>query len=78
MTRTSSTVHRIKIGFGLVLLAALTGCVGFVDGGYGVPVFVPEPPVIFFGGFYDHGRDVHAYSHRGFASRSAAHGRWHR
>jgi len=78
MTRTNGAVHRIKIGFGLVLLAAVTGCIGFVDGGYGVPVLVPEPPVFFYGGFYDHGRDVHAYSHRGYESRGAAHRGWRR
>jgi hypothetical protein len=39
----------------------MTGCV------------VGEPDVYLFGGGYDHGRDVHNYSHRGAESRGAAH-----
>ena len=65
---------RIKIGLGIALLAALTGCVGYVDGGYyGGPVAVPGPDVYFWGGDYDRGRDMHAYSKRGAASREVAH-----
>jgi hypothetical protein len=65
---------RIKqIGLGIVLLAALTGCVGYVGGGYGDAVVVPEPDMYVFGGFYERGRDVHDYSHRGFESRAVAH-----
>ena len=69
-------VDRTKIGLGIVLLAALTGCVGYVDGGYvgggyvGA-VVVPEP--LFIGGVYERGRDVHVYSQRGVASRAVAH-----
>jgi hypothetical protein len=61
-------------GLGMALLAALTGCVGYVDGGYyGGPVVVPEPSVYFWGGGYDRGRDVHVYSERGHESRVVAH-----
>ena len=61
-------------GLGVGLLAALTGCVGYVDGGYyGGPVVVPGPSVYFWGGDYDRGRDVHVYSQRGYESRAAVH-----
>ena len=82
MNKRNDTVDRIKIGLGIVLLAILTGCVGYVDGGYGgavvVPgpgvVVVPEPDVyVFGGGYYERGRDVHDYSHRGSESRAVAH-----
>ena len=65
----------IKIGLGMALLAALVGCVGvgYVDPGYGGAVVVPGPDVYFWGGGYERGRDVHAYSNRGVASRAAAH-----
>jgi len=71
-------VDRIKIGLGIALLAALTGCVGYVDGGYvaggyGGAVVVAEPDVYVFGGSYERGRDVHEYSHRGVESRAVAH-----
>ena len=35
MNKANGPVDRIKIGLGIALLAALTGCVGYVDGGYG-------------------------------------------
>jgi hypothetical protein len=80
-----STMNRIKtflkakavaLVLGAGILAALTGCVGYVDGG-GVDVVAPGPPdVVVFGG-YDRGRDVHAYSIRGHASIGAVHGGWH-
>jgi hypothetical protein len=75
MNKTNGPVDKMKIGFGLALLAALTGCVGYVGGGYGGAVVVPGPPdVVFFGGpYYERGRDVHEYSHRGAESRGAAH-----
>jgi hypothetical protein len=76
-------VKRIRIALGLVLLIALAGCLGYVDGGYGGAVVVPEPDLYLFGGGYygggyygggyERGRDVHAYSHRGAASRAVAH-----
>jgi hypothetical protein len=74
MNKANGPVDGIKIGLGIALLAVLTGCVGYVDGGYGGAVMVPGPPdVYFFGGpYYERGRDVHVYSHRGFESRASA------
>jgi hypothetical protein len=68
-------VDPIKISLGIVLLATLTGCVGYVDGGYGGGgVVVAEPDlVVFGGGDYGRGHDVHGYSQRGSASRAVAH-----
>jgi hypothetical protein len=67
-------VDAIKIGFGIALLTALMGCVGYVDGGYyGGPAVVPGPDVYFYGGGYERGRDVRVYSDRGYESRAVAH-----
>jgi hypothetical protein len=75
MNKANGSVDRIKIGLGIALLAALTGCVGWVDGGggYGGAVVVAEPDIYLFGGGYDRGRDVHDYSRRGGESRVVAH-----
>ena len=74
LNEANGPVERIKIGLGIALLAALTGCVGYVDGGYyGGPVVVPGPSVYFYGGGYERGPDVRVYSHRGFESRAVAH-----
>ena len=74
MNKTNGPVDRIKMGLGIALFAVLTGCVGYVDGGYGGAVVVAEPDVyVFGGGYYEGGRDVRAYSHRGFESRAVAH-----
>jgi hypothetical protein len=75
MNKANGLVDGIKIGLGIALLATLTGCVGWVDGGggYGGEVVVPGPDLFLFGGGYDRGRDVHDYSHRGVVSRAAAH-----
>ena len=76
MNKANGSVDRIKIGLGAVLLTGLMGCVGvgYVDGGYGGAVVVPGPPdVYFWGGGYEKGHEVHAYSHRGFESRGVAH-----
>jgi hypothetical protein len=73
MNKADGPVNRIKIGLGIALLAALTGCVGYVGGGYGGAVVVPGPDVYFFGGGYERGRDVHEYSRRGSESRAVAH-----
>jgi hypothetical protein len=64
----------LKLALGLVLLTALTGCVGYVDGGGGAVIAAPGPDVVLFGGGFDRGRDVRAYSHRGAESRAVAHG----
>ena len=61
---------RVALGLGLAMVLALTGCVGYVDGGYvGGAVVAPEPDVTIFAGGYDRGRDAHWYSHRGHESR---------
>ena len=74
MNKANGAVDRIKIGLTVALVAVLTGCVGYVDGGYGgSAVVVSEPDVYVFGGGYERGRDVHDYSHRGAESRTVAH-----
>ena len=79
MNRTLDYLNRAKIALAITLLAGLTGCAGYVDGGgYGGSVVVPGPDVGFYGGFYDRGVDVHAYHDRGFRSRGVAHGGWGR
>jgi hypothetical protein len=65
--------NQIKIGLVMALLAALTGCVGYVGADYGGGVVVGGPDVTIFGGGFERGRDVRGYSHRGFESRAAAH-----
>ncbi len=73
------STRRLGLSIGTVMLCMacfiiLTGCVGYVgpDGGGGVVVTPPAPDVVIFGGGYDRGHDVHAYSHRGYESRH-----WH-
>jgi hypothetical protein len=70
---------RIKIGFGIALLVALTGCVGYVGPGGGPDVVVGGPDVVvggvWGGGGWGHwGGDPHRFSARGAASRGFAHG----
>jgi hypothetical protein len=78
MNKSNGRAYRIKAGLGIALLAAMTGCVGYVDGGYdgGGAVVVGAPDAYVFGGgpYLERGRDVHVYSHRGFVSRGVAHG----
>jgi hypothetical protein len=80
MNKANRPVDRIKMGLGIVLLATLMGCVGYVDGGYGGGVVVvPDPDVyVFGGGYYGGGHDIHAYSHRGAVSRAVVHPVGHR
>jgi hypothetical protein len=73
MKKANDSLGLIKIGAGIALLTVLTGCVGYVGGGYGGTVVVPGPDVYFWGGDYDRGRDVHVYSQRGVESRAVAH-----
>ena len=60
-------------GGAFLFLFVSTGCVGFVGDGGGA-VVVPGPDLYIFGGGYDRGYDEHRYSHRGYESRSVAHG----
>ncbi len=81
MKKPNGRFERIRIGLtiGLVTgwLLALSGCWWGVRGGgggyYDGGVWVAEPDVYLFGDGYDHGRDIHNYSHRGAESRGAAH-----
>jgi hypothetical protein len=75
MKKATDLANRITLGLGILLLVVSAGCLVPVGGGgYDGDVVVPGPPDVFlFGGGYDRGRDVHAYSRRGFASRAAAH-----
>ena len=71
----SASLRPIPILLGLALLTVLTGCVGYVGGGYGGDaVIVPGPDVYLFGGGYDRGGDARGYSHRGAVSRGGGHG----
>lgn len=83
------STRRLGLVSGTVMLCMavfiiLTGCAAYVGpddgGGGGVYVAPPEPGVVIFGGDYDRGRDVHAYSHRGYESRHGGgfHGDDHR
>ena len=77
MNQTHNLFGLIKMGLSMIVLTALTGCVGYVDGGggYGGTVVVPGPAVtVYGGGFYERGGDVRGYSHRGIESRAVAHG----
>jgi hypothetical protein len=67
-------IDLMNVGLGLLVLVSMTGCFGYVDGGGGGAVVVGGPEVGFFGGPYERGRDVHAYSNRGAVSRGVAHG----
>ena len=76
MNRTDNPVGGIKVGLGIALLAASTGCVGYAGGRHGQAVMVPGPEVRVVVGSYDErerGHDVHAYSRRGSESRASAH-----
>ncbi len=77
MSKSNILVKRIKLGLGILLLATLTGCIGYVGGGgdYGGGGWWGGPDIYVFGGGYDHdrGHDVRGYSARGAASRGAAH-----
>jgi len=74
--KSTGLLDPVKIGLGIVVLATLTGCVGYVDGGGyggGGGVVVAEPDFFVFGGDYGHGHDEHGYSQRGYSSRALAH-----
>jgi len=75
MNKPNEPIDGVKIALAVALLTVLTGCVGVVgDGGYyGGDAVVGGPDVYLFGGGYDRGHDVHAYSQRGGASRATAH-----
>lgn len=71
-----ASVAALVVGAAVMGMLAGSGCVGYVDGGGGGVVDVGGPDVYLFGGGggWGRGRDVHAYSARGFASRGVAHG----
>jgi hypothetical protein len=74
MNESNSLRSRFMLGFGIALLVVSTGCIVPGGGGYGGDVEVGGPPDLYvFGGGYDRGRDVHAYSQRGYTSRAVAH-----
>ena len=78
MSKADGPVNRVKLGLGIALLGTLTGCVGYVDGGYsgvgyGGTVVLPAPDLFFYGGGYERGHEVRGYSHRGYESRAVAH-----
>jgi hypothetical protein len=73
MNKANGPVDRIKIGLGIALLVALTGCVGYVGGGYRGAVVVPGRDVYSLGGSHERGRDVRDYGWRGVESRAVAH-----
>ncbi|MGH7980109.1 MAG: hypothetical protein ACREE6_12110 [Limisphaerales bacterium] len=77
-----STRRLDGLGMGAAMLCAalitLTGCVEYAEPGYddgGVYVEPAPVQVDVFAGPYVPARDVHAYSHRGYESRSEAHHR---
>jgi hypothetical protein len=77
MNKANGLADRIKVGLGLTLLVALTGCVGYVDGGGDGGVVVDTPGVwvggVWNGGYIGPDR-AHAFAHRGAVSRGFAHG----
>ena len=73
MKKVSGPIGRMKSGLGVAMLAALMGCVGYVDTGYRGAVVVPDPDVVVFGGYYEGGVYVHDYARRGQESRAVAH-----
>jgi len=75
--RARGPVELTKLALAMALLAAMTGCVapGYY-GGVGPDYYggvVTGPDAYVFGGGFERGRDVHAYSNRGAVSRRAAH-----
>lgn len=82
MNKANTLIGGLKIGLCLTVLAALTGCVGYVgpgDGGgavvVGGPGYIDGPYYDGgFGGYYDRGHDARGFSGRGAASRAVAHG----
>jgi hypothetical protein len=77
MNKIIGSFNCLKLALTMALLAGSAGCVGYAGGGYdyvGGGAVVVEPDVSFYGGFYDRGHEVHAFSHRGSESRGFAHG----
>jgi len=73
MNRVKYLVYPFKIGLVICLLTTLIGCATYGGGGYYSNGYYDDGDGYLFGGGYDHRRDVHNYSHRGFESRGAAH-----
>ena len=78
MSKASASINQIKLGFGILLVATLSGCATYVEPDYGVYDYYegwwPDADVYVFGGPYERGPYVYAYSHRGWGSRG---GGWH-
>jgi hypothetical protein len=74
MKRKLGWFELLTLGFALVTLGTLTGCVGYVGDGYGSAVVVAEPHAYFYTGDYGWGRNAYGYGHRGYYSRSYGHG----
>ena len=74
MHKTKSLVQEVALAAGVLVAAIFTGCVGYVDGGYGGgAVVVHEPDTYIYGGSYESVHDVNVYSHRGAVSRTVVH-----
>jgi hypothetical protein len=76
--------EKIHVCLGIALLTVVTGCTGYVGGGYGGgggyvgggyggAVVVAQPDVYLYGGSYERRQDVHVYSNRGVESRAVVH-----
>jgi hypothetical protein len=75
MNRANNPVERIKLGLAIVLLATLSGCATYGNGGYyyGDAVVVPGPDLLLFNDDYGSGRYEYDYRNRGSESRREAH-----
>ena len=63
--RPGHLVRGLTLGFSIALLAAVTGCVGVVDGdGDGAVVVAPDPGFLWYGD-WGWGGGWRGYSHRG-------------
>jgi len=82
MSQATGFLSNVKFVVVIALLAVLTsfvtGCAGYVDGGYGDysgydGYYDGGPDIYLFGDGYGRGRDAQYYSHRGAESRGFGH-----